>query len=177
MRGQTTLDFASGTVIFLLSLIFVFSFIPGVLQPFTGTQQAEPVVANRVADRLVEGGLGSPDSPYALDQTCTIEFFDDNTLNNCNYEGNDLSDRVGLTDRTGLNITMLANVTGDREQERVCWDNSASELKKIGPSTCNDANDVSMAIGPVRSDTSSSVTAQRVAYLNGAAVTVEVRTW
>jgi len=173
MRGQTTLDFATGTVIFLLSLIFVFSFIPGVLQPFTGTQQAEPVVANRVADRLVEGGLGSPDRPYTLDKTCTVEFFDDSAPSDCNYEGSDLNDRVGLTDRTNLNITMFANVTGDRAQERVCWDDSAGVLRQTGATGC----DVTMTIGSVRSDASSSVTAQRVAYLNGTAVTVEVETW
>jgi hypothetical protein len=173
MRGQTTLDFATGTVIFLLSLIFVFSFVPGILQPFIGTQQAEPVVANRAADRLVEGGLGSPDRPYALNQTCTVEFFNDNAPSGCNYQGTDLNDRVGLTDRTNLNITMSANVTGGPAQEQVCWDRDAGVLKEIGLTDC----DVDMAVGSGRPETSSSITAQRVAYLNGTAVTVEVTTW
>jgi len=173
MRGQTTLDFATGTAVFLLTLIFVFSFVPGILQPFTDTQQAEPVVANRVADRLAEGGLGSPSQPYALNQTCTVEFFDGNDPPGCNYDGADLNDRVGLTDRTALNVTLFANVTGDRTQEQVCWDDGAETIREAGSASC----DVGLAIGSTKPETSSSVTAQRVVYLDGTAVTLEVTTW
>lgn len=177
MRGQTTLDFATGTAVFLLTLIFVFSFVPGILQPFTDTQQAEPVVANRVADRLAEGALGSPSQPYALNRTCTVEFFDDNAPSGCNYQGTDLNDRVGLTDRTAVNVTMFANVTGDRTQERICWDDSDEALREVGGGNCGASADVDLTIGSTKPETSSSVTAQRVVYLNGTAVTLEVTTW
>lgn len=92
-RAQTTLDFAIGMSVFLIAVTFVFSFIPGMLQPFTGSNEAKTVVADRVADSLAEGMLGDPSEPYILDRTCTIAFFaaehsdgtvDDRDLNDSN---------------------------------------------------------------------------------------------
>ncbi|MFB6297105.1 MAG: hypothetical protein ABEH56_01140 [Salinirussus sp.] len=150
----------------------MFSFVPGILQPFTDTQQAEPVVANRVADRLAEGALGSPAQPYALDETCTVEFFQGNTPATCNYEGSTLNDRVGVTGRTSVNVTLLGNVTGDNEQERLCRANNRS-LIVAGHSECS----TTLAAGSPVPQGSSPITARRVAYLNGTAISIRVTTW
>jgi hypothetical protein len=119
-RGQTTLDFAIGMSVFLIAVAFVFSFIPGMLQPFTGSNEAKTVVADRVADSLAEGMLGHPTEPYILDSDCTVAFFDpsdDNTDNDGSYDyaGNGdvpggctfadvpMRDRLGLEGRNGEN--------------------------------------------------------------------------
>ncbi|WP_306057613.1 DUF7287 family protein [Natronococcus wangiae] len=53
-RGQTTQDFAIGIGVFLLSIAFVFSYIPSLTTPFASpTGDAETAQADRIADRLV----------------------------------------------------------------------------------------------------------------------------
>lgn len=74
-RGQTTIDFAIGATLFLLVMAFVFIFVPVMFEPFT-TSQSEPLVADRVANRLATDILGKPDQPYVLDEDCTASFFD-----------------------------------------------------------------------------------------------------
>lgn len=77
-RGQTTLDFAFGVSIFLLSVIFVFAFVPSLFAPFQ-TDQAKSLTANRVADTLAQDVLLSDDpetmEPFVLDKACTDRFF------------------------------------------------------------------------------------------------------
>ena len=75
-RGQTTLDFAFGVSVFLLTAIFVLTFVPGMLQPFEQSTQEEITAANRIATDLAEETLASPDRPYVLDRECTIIFFE-----------------------------------------------------------------------------------------------------
>ncbi|MFC4437287.1 MULTISPECIES: DUF7287 family protein [Natrialbaceae] len=53
-RGQTTQDFAVGIGVFLLSIAFVFSYIPSLTTPFDSpVGGAETAQADRIADRLV----------------------------------------------------------------------------------------------------------------------------
>lgn len=53
-RGQTTQDFAIGIGVFLLSIAFVFSYIPSLTTPFDSPAGgAETAQADRIADRLV----------------------------------------------------------------------------------------------------------------------------
>jgi hypothetical protein len=75
-RGQTTLDFAVGVSIFLLTAIFVLTFVPGMLEPFEQSTQEEIAAADRIATDLVEGTLASPDNPHVLDRECTVIFFE-----------------------------------------------------------------------------------------------------
>jgi hypothetical protein len=138
MRAQTQLDFAVGVGVFLVVTAFVLSFVPGMLEPFESGNQEETVAANRVADQLVGGMLGSPDEPYVLDRECTIVFFEDDdtntdgngdfnepfsdtesyTVSNCNYDDNPLVQRVGLDTDPPLNLRVrltrdLTTATGD----------------------------------------------------------------
>lgn len=53
-RGQTTQDFAVGIGVFLLSLAFVFSFLPSIVTPFdSSVGGAETAQADRIADQIV----------------------------------------------------------------------------------------------------------------------------
>lgn len=130
-RGQTTLDFAIGMSVFLIAVAFVFSFIPGMLEPFTGSNEAKTVVADRVADSLAEGMLGSPERPYILDGDCTVAFFDpasentdddgtyeaakgSNTVTDCTFDDLPMRERLGLEGHDGttgprFNITIEEN--------------------------------------------------------------------
>ncbi|WP_254832168.1 DUF7287 family protein [Haloglomus salinum] len=74
-RGQTTLDFAVGMSLFLISVAFVISFTPNLIQPFADSGTEDTIIANRVASQLVEGTLADPGKPYVLDKACTVAFF------------------------------------------------------------------------------------------------------
>lgn len=63
MRAQTTLDFAIGISVFLLAVVFVLAFAPGMLDPFTGSAGEKRVASNRIADALSQGMLGDPADP------------------------------------------------------------------------------------------------------------------
>ncbi|MEF8840737.1 MAG: hypothetical protein V5A62_03805 [Haloarculaceae archaeon] len=75
-RGQTNLDFAVGASVFLLTAIFVLTFVPGMLEPFEESTQEEITAADRIATELVEETLASPDRPHLLDRECTVIFFE-----------------------------------------------------------------------------------------------------
>ncbi|GGM65604.1 hypothetical protein J2752_000276 [Halarchaeum rubridurum] len=64
-RAQTTLDFAAGVSVFLLTVIFVFAFVPSLLAPATAPGAGNGVVADRVADDLARDELAT-ETPYEL---------------------------------------------------------------------------------------------------------------
>jgi len=91
-RAQTTLDFAVGMSIFLLTVAFVFTFAPNIAEPFSDSGTENTVTANRAASQLVEGTLASPDRPYVLDKACTIAFFVPENLDGDPDNNQDLND-------------------------------------------------------------------------------------
>ncbi|WP_380679751.1 DUF7287 family protein [Salinigranum sp. GCM10025319] len=111
-RGQTTIDFAVGTTLFLLTIAFVFAFVPVMFQPFS-TTQSDPLVADRVANRLATDVLGDPAEPYVLDETCTEVFFDggDPSSYGCHYAYTDASDHphlaMGVEADANVNVTLV----------------------------------------------------------------------
>jgi len=107
-RAQTTLDFAVGMSVFLLTVAFVLSFTPNIVAPFSESGTEDTVTANRVASQLVEGTLADPDRPYVLDKACTTAFFvpensdgliNDEDLNATNDGQLDSSSRSGYPAR------------------------------------------------------------------------------
>jgi hypothetical protein len=104
-RAQTTIDFAAGISIFLVTVAFAFAFLPGIVAPFTDTDVGDPVSANRVADHLATDRLGTPARPYALNSTKAAAFFD----------GDDLADTVALPWYKSVNVT-IENQAGDPVQ-------------------------------------------------------------
>lgn len=83
-RAQTTLDFAFGIGIFLITVVFIFMFVPNLVAPFnTPSESGEKIQAERTADHLVAHTLGgNQNNSHAttLDPACTDAFFDRNKL-------------------------------------------------------------------------------------------------
>ena len=101
-RAQTTLDFAVGMSVFLLTVAFVLSFTPNIVAPFSGSGTEDTVTANRVASQLVEGTLADPDRPYVLDKACTTAFFVPENLDGDPDNNQDLNDSNDGTIRSNL---------------------------------------------------------------------------
>ena len=77
-RGQTTLDFAVGMSVFLLTVIFVISFAPTMFDPFAGGTGTKLVVADRAATTLSGDLLAtSTAEPSVLSAGCVAEFFNE----------------------------------------------------------------------------------------------------
>ncbi|MFB6071760.1 MAG: hypothetical protein ABEJ88_02210 [Halobacterium sp.] len=97
-RAQTTMDFAAGISIFLVTVAFAFAFLPGVIAPFTQAGVADPVTANRIADDLASDQLAVDGTPYVLDADRVAAFFD--------AAGPPLADRVPVADYKSVNATL-----------------------------------------------------------------------
>lgn len=107
-RGQTGIDFMVGMGVFLLAVGFVFGFAPGLFVPFSGETGAAMVIADRGAETLSEDILvESMDQPGVLNETCTVEFFDeDGNVGDCRFDTENLNDATGIDDRFDLNVTI-----------------------------------------------------------------------
>jgi len=101
-RAQTTMDFAAGISIFLVTVAFAFAFLPGIITPFTDVGVGDPVSANRAADTLAADRLATPDTPYVLSTAQTAAFFDDD---------GDVTDRLTIQSYKSVNVT-IEDATG-----------------------------------------------------------------
>ncbi|WP_435143871.1 DUF7287 family protein [Halobaculum sp. P14] len=96
-RAQTTLDYAIGVGVFLLTLAFVFALFPAVFSPFqTPVSTAETVGAQRVADQVQEEITGPG---VRLNTTATTEFFSETSAD-------ELRERYGLPPFSHVNVTL-----------------------------------------------------------------------
>jgi hypothetical protein len=174
-RGQTTIDFAVGMSVFLLTVAFTFAFVPGLLDPFDGRAPGGTAAAERVADDTAMGLLGDPSAPRVLDVSCTVAFFEGTTPGECGLGSGTLADQVGLDDRYRLNVSIERN---DASGERRCWnrgeDGGPAGLVSPSASTC----DVRLSRGDAVSTSEGSVaTARRVVSFADRDVTLVVRVW
>jgi hypothetical protein len=191
-RGQTTLDFAIGAGVFLVTVAFVVAFVPSMLQPFAGGTQEAFVAADRVAIELVTSRLASPDEPYVLDTACTIAFFREDAMgaSDCGFDGNDLSlpgesihDRIGLSERLDVNVRIVGDRNDDGSRGLLCWDADASRVveESASNSGCDPgatpADQVLAAGSTPPTNHGSVVVATRFALLDGEGARVEVRLW
>jgi len=172
-RGQTVYDFAVGVSVFLIVIIGVLAFVPSV---FGGTnasvQETDSVTANRVAGFLVEDGFASADRPNELETECIQAFFTDTM--DCGFgSGNGFAPDLGVEENTGLNVTVEADMDGDPELERLCWDAGTKTLVTVEDSDCN----TPYTTGPSANRNSDFTAAKRTAQLRGARVFVVVRVW
>lgn len=109
-RGQTGFDFLVGMSVFLITTGIVFSFAPGMFEPFDTDTGPNMVVAERsgsllAADLLVENVT----RPGVLNATCTADFFDEDTDDpNCRFDqnGTDLNAALHVDEFRGLNVTV-----------------------------------------------------------------------
>lgn len=182
MRAQTTIDFAIGISVFLLTAVLVFSFVPGMLQPFNAGAQEETVGSDRLASQLAEGMLADPTEPYILRTGCTVEFFrpvpNGPPDPSCAFnQSTDLTDADGLTDRVGMaprqriNVTIRGTVGGT--EEIICWDAGGEAIVGKSDSDCDQA----FAAGDTPGTTGSVVTARRAVAVEGHDATLVVRMW
>lgn len=72
-RAQTTMDFVVGVSVFLLVVVFVVAFVPGIFEPFASSDRTQ--TSDRLAATLTGDALGDPATPGALNATCTWSFF------------------------------------------------------------------------------------------------------
>jgi hypothetical protein len=109
-RGQTPQDFAVGISIFLITVTFVFAFVPSVLQPSrAGEEITLTTEGDRVASALVSN-LSVPGRPNHLAESKVEAFVD--TYD----EGNTSEFRTeyGLTTYTQVNVKILTLNGSDR---------------------------------------------------------------
>lgn len=173
-RGQTTLDFAMGMSLFLIVLIVIFQFVPGLLQPFNSGTQGETVAVDRIADQLAGSLLAQPSSPYVLLTDCTREFFDDNSPGACPHSGSTLNERIGVQDYRNVRVLVEGNITGTDGTDTLCWDDANDKVVEEQDGDC----DVKFAAGPTQSsDSASTVSARRVVWLAGHDATLVVEAW
>jgi hypothetical protein len=182
-RGQTTLDFATGISVFLVAAVFVFGFVPGLLQPFNQGAQEETVVGDRIASQLAEGSLADPGEPYVLDTDCTIDFFQVPQSNNpepdCAFgqSGGSVTERLGVTSRQRVNVTVEGDTNGGPD-ELLCWDQDDDKIVEQSDTECGSGKDQRLGIGPVPPETSSSVvTSRRAVTIAGNDAEIVVRVW
>jgi hypothetical protein len=178
MRGQTTLDFAIGISIFLAVILFVFTFVPGLLEPFALSGESETVQANQIADRLAEGQLGDPAEPYVLDTYCTVAFFNGSyDADRCRYEGDDIRERLEISETTNVNITLERSATvGSATPDILCWNGTQNELRTAD---CSGSQITNLTTGQPLQDAGDSptITARRVVTLAGEDATLKVVVW
>ena len=184
-RGQTTLDFTIGVSLFLVVMVFVFSFVPGVLGPFVSTDGDHPALADRLADRLAQGQLGSPAEPFVLDRECTVEFFNGSRYEDglgspgeCRYDGNGFGERLAVDGGRNVNVTLSGNASaGVDGATTLCWDAGGGDIVQVETPAC-DGDDVRLTAGGIPpTDNDATVTARRVVSLAGEDATLEVVVW
>lgn len=177
-RGQTTLDFTIGVVIFLTVIAGVFLFVPGTLQPFEQGGQEDLVTANRVADQLAEQSLGEPTTPHVLADDCTVAFFNGTAPEACDYNGTSVSERVGLGDRRFVNITIRQGGTnGSGTSDPLCWNDSKPSGERLATGDDCGADTTTLASGSTPVEGQSTVTARRIVELDGRDVFLVVVVW
>lgn len=167
-RGQTTLDFAIGMSIFLLAVIFVLTFVPGMLEPFQSGPHEATVVTDRIASQLVGSTLTDGGSQYLLNTTCTLAFFNTSYDDaGCGFDNSrPVADRLG-TDMH-VNVTVKRDFDGDGTAEPACWYNDQ---------VTDCADGWQLAAGDSGGAPRSVVVARRVAALDSLDVEVLVRVW
>lgn len=97
-RAQLTIDFLIGIVTFLVVVGLVFTVIPEMLVPFTSTQSAHPVVADRTATHLAEDELA--EERGVLDTDSVADFFDGSD------DTEELTVDLGISEPTRVNVTV-----------------------------------------------------------------------
>lgn len=199
MRAQTTLDFAIGMSVFLLAVVFVFTFVPGILEPFEAGPQEETAVADRVASQLVHTSLADPSSPFVLTRECTDGFFNftADAEPSCGFDhtvdltaGGELTDRVGVADRQRMRVSLVADSNDDGAVHVLCYDaDDDAIVEETNPDpTCGESasdpiservedTDVLYTIGEEPSDTQAVVVARRTVTIDGITATLRVEVW
>ena len=165
-RGQTNVDFVIGIAIFLTVVTFVVGFLPSMTAPYG--DQGNAVVADRIADDLVGTLLAGSGGPSALDEGCTVAFFENESGGpDCPFGSS-----APLSDRLAVSPAQEVNVTLERTDE-----SGTAVLCHAGDDIGPCGTDP-LAVGPSVPATDRSVTAAaRVVSLPDGRAVLEVRVW
>lgn len=176
MRGQTTLDFTVGVAIFIAVILFAFTFVPGILEPFEIRGEEEPAVSDRVADTLSTDMLGSPEEPNVLDRYCTVAFFNDSLdSSDCSFDNSEeLQQRLNLSSFQQANVSIVNSSAGN---EPYCWtSDTAPDEPSVESNNCNPDDDV-FRIGDNPTTSQDTITARRTVWIGGEVATLRVVIW
>lgn len=174
MRGQTTLDFATGVSVFLLVILFVFTFVPGILTPFTQTAQEETVTVNRVADLISKDIVAEPGQPYLLDGRCTAALMSPGSDPGCDLDGSTLAAKLNLGEFQSVNVTVTGS-PGRGGDELLCWNTTHGRVVNASD---GGACETVLRAGETTPDNAGSVvTARRVVTVGDRIAAMEVRVW
>jgi hypothetical protein len=105
-RGQTTIDYTIGIVLFISVIGGVFLLLPTVFEPFSTSTTAETIMADQIATQLTTELLHAED-PGTVDAVCTAAFFSGNTSldETCSFTADDsVTTIVGLDSTTDTSI-------------------------------------------------------------------------
>lgn len=147
--------------IFLVTVGFVFSLVPGMFQPFETETGRNMVAVDRGAALLAEDLLleESGEGPV-VNETCAAEFFDENgDVGECQFDadGGDLQTALGIEEDASVNVTLESN------------GNAVTLQGADGP--------VVARAGRAPPPTADVVVAKRVVLLDGRRATLLVRVW
>ncbi|MFB6186532.1 MAG: hypothetical protein ABEI86_06670 [Halobacteriaceae archaeon] len=156
-RGQTSFDFAVGMGLFLITLAFLFTFVPGIFAPFTVGTGGDEIIADRSADRLAEDLLLSNETQqYRLNTSCTVAFFNtDSDSITCQFS----NDASNLHQVLGIDTFEKINVT-------IKQDGSVLTIQST-----------KLSAGPSPPESGDVTVATRVVYLNGNRSVLQVKIW
>jgi hypothetical protein len=176
MRAQTTIDFAIGAAIFLAVLLFTFSFVPGILEPFSVGGEEEPIASDRAANTLTQDLIASPSEPNVLDRYCTVEFFRGNAPAACPYDGTTLEQQLSLASDQNVNVTIVGDIDETVPGTNpICWQTPGEPGLAEGPNCAS--GDVQLSAGDTPPAEVTTITARRVVWLHGEVVTLQVVMW
>jgi hypothetical protein len=110
-EGQTSIDFLTGMTLFILTLVFAFQFMFGMVQPYTSTAEDSNRISDRVSDRGYTDVLSSSNSsPGEFSYSNLSDFFENTTES-------EVKEKLGLEDVNNFNITVSSGYTGYGTQE------------------------------------------------------------
>jgi hypothetical protein len=97
--------------LFILTLVFAFQFMFGMVQPYTSTAEDSNRISDRVSDRGYTDVLSSPSSsPGEFSYSNLSDFFENTTES-------EVKEKLGLEDVNNFNVTVSSGYTGYGTQE------------------------------------------------------------
>lgn len=170
-RAQTLPDFAVGIAIFLVTTTAIFLFVPQLALPYD--DGGDSLVVQRAAADLGDDLLAG-EAPSALNETCTVAFFERSGADGCPFEGDEsVTRQLGLAPTYSVNVT-LRNAPSDAPNSTIC---RADGAESIGDCASGDANRT-LAVGPSLPQGDASVAvARRGAVVDNDSVVIEVGVW
>jgi len=168
--------------LFLSVMLFVFAFVPGILQPFELSGEQDTVLSERIASKLSQGALGDPSEPYVLETHCTVAFFEEGSPApaRCAYEGSTIQERLTVQDYRNVNVSLTGTLAGN-DDDLICWDATSQRIVEHGSGDCDPTggDDDRLLTGgetpPPAND--ATVTSRRVVALQQTNVTMRVVVW